>query len=81
MKRAPCEFTRDCGLNGLFCDIHADPDQCLKHRRFLIKEGIISRAGWEFNRFEAADFDRFWRKMVAFYSRYHCLPGEFEEAI
>lgn len=80
MKRVPCEFTQDCGLNGLFCDIHVDPVQCLKHRRFLIREGLIQRAGWEFNRFEAADFDRFW-KMVAFYSRYHCLPGEFEEAI
>jgi len=80
LDRVPCEFTQDCGLNGLFCDIQANPDECLKRRRFLIREGIIQRAGWEFNRFDVPDFDRFW-KMVTFYSRYHCLPGEFEEAI
>ena len=61
--RSPCDLVKEClGVDGLFCDTFAHPfDECLKYQRFLIRAGNMYRAGWEFNPFEVADFDRFWK--------------------
>lgn len=51
----------DCGTqDGTFCDIYADPDDCLTYRRKMIAEGEESVEGWEFNRFESSGFASFW---------------------
>jgi len=63
----PCELAAmtDC-LNSddaETCLTYKDPDDCPAYRRFMIKEGEIQRAGWEFNRFECSGFEAFWERI------------------